>query len=51
MGHFSPRSSVFGEAPYQVVISVSSLCDMSEVGKVKDRKEQAENIYMKGPKR
>jgi hypothetical protein len=51
MGHFSPRSSVFGKAPYQVVISVSSLYDMSEVGKLEDRKGQAEKIYMKGTKR
>lgn len=51
MGHFSPRISVFGKAPYQVVISVLSLYDMSEVGKVQDRKEQAEKIYVKSTKR
>jgi hypothetical protein len=51
MGYFSPRISVFGKAPYQVVISVSSLYNMSEVGKLKDWKEQAEKMYMKGTKR
>jgi hypothetical protein len=51
MGHFSLRSSVFGKAPYQVVISVLSLYDMSEGGKMQDRKEHAEKIYMKGTER
>jgi hypothetical protein len=49
MGHSSPRGSVFGKAPYQVVMLVSSL-NMSEDGKLQDRKEGAEKIYMKGTK-
>jgi len=51
MGHFSPRRSVFGKAPYRMVISVSSSCDMSEVGKVQDRNQHAEKRYMKGTKK
>ena len=41
---------MFGKAPYQVVIWVSSSYDMSEVGKVQDRKEHAEKRYMKDTK-